>query len=69
MDTTAPTPAPVTPFTPAAFAAAQEWWSLMYPEDFETVCFVDGEPEYSGLPNTEPNPLDEVFTSRFILYF
>lgn len=55
-------PAPVQPATPAAYVAAQEWWNLMTADDFETVRFVDGEPEYSG------SPLDTVFTSHFILY-
>lgn len=63
------TPLPTQPATPAEYATAQDWWSLMYPEDFETVRFVDGEPEYSGGPETSPHPLDEVFTSHFILYF
>ena len=62
-------PAPVQPTTPAAYVAAQEWWNLMTADDFETVRFVDGEPEYSGGPETSPHPLDEVFTSHFILYF
>lgn len=60
-------PAPVQPTTPAAYVAAQEWWNLMTAEDFETVRFVDGEVEYTGSP--DPSPLDEVYTSEFILYF
>jgi len=63
------TPLPTQPATAAEYATAQDWWSLMYPEDFEAVRFVDGEPEYSGGPETSPHPLDEVFTSHFILYF
>lgn len=56
------TPLPTQPATAAEFVTAQDWWSLMYPDDFETVRFVDGEPEYSG------KPLDTVFTSHFVLY-
>lgn len=56
------------PATAAEYADAQDLWSLMYPE-FEAVRFVDGEPEYSGKLETSLHPLDEVFTSHFILYF